>query len=345
MAYYKPFIAKGLFPPAATTYSTLQEYQVCPESNNVEVSLELSLSSFDYAGSNATATHKGKQVMISTYDKENSQVGDVGSLELSLSSYASTATGKQVISAYDKENSQVGESEYNNDHYQTKEHTEKHRGCLALQLMDVSERYQVGECGLVPYQSELQHNVINFPRARTGGVSLQLSLAFGDTRVSKKSKRMENPIPSSSRKASSARNKRNKVERSEAVVVSELRPAAGHDPWCIKKKLFESDLGNMTRLLLPFQMVESHVLPYWTADQRSKIKEGLPVFVWDCDTNTEHHMVFKQWGSGANVLINNWMKDFVKRRELKLGDEVGLYWDTCSSRFNFSVLSRAAIRH
>lgn len=33
---------------------------------------------------------------------------------------------------------------------------------------------------------------------------------------------------------------------------------------------------------------------------------------------------------------------FVKRRNLVEGDEIGLYWDTYHSRFNFNVLSRAA---
>ncbi|XP_022774157.1 B3 domain-containing protein At2g33720-like [Durio zibethinus] len=126
------------------------------------------------------------------------------------------------------------------------------------------------------------------------------------------------------------------------AVVTELRP--GHDPWCIKKQLFESDLGNMSRLLLASKVVESHIFPFWNADQLTKAKEGLPVSVWDCDTKAEHEMIFRQWNKGTNVLIKNWIMDFVTRRELKLGDEIGFYWDDCSSRFKFSVLNQAA-RH
>ncbi|XWS08155.1 hypothetical protein CRYUN_Cryun41cG0056100 [Craigia yunnanensis] len=80
----------------------------------------------------------------------------------------------------------------------------------------------------------------------------------------------------------------------------------------------------MSRLMLPSECVESHVFPFWNDDRLAKNKEGLEVSVWDCDTKTEHELVFKQWNKGANVLIKNWAKDFVKRREHKLGDEIGL---------------------
>ncbi|XWS33926.1 hypothetical protein CRYUN_Cryun22dG0124900 [Craigia yunnanensis] len=313
---YKPFIARR----------PTEKYPVCEEDN---VSLELSLSSLDYA-SNATATDKGKEKI------------------------------------YYKENSEVGESIYTNDHYQRKEHkiknfSEKNSGGFSLELSYVSlelslsedniwvskgespatdkqnqERFEVEECSS-QYQRE-EHNVNNCPKV--GGLSLQLNLGFDDTRTSKKRERMENP--SNTRKVSSYRSKRNKVEKEEKskAVVTEL--SLGQDPWCIKKQLFESDLGNMSRLLLASEFVESHVFPFWNADQLTKIKEGLPVSVWDCDTKTEHELVFKQWNKGSHVLIKNWVKDFVKRRELKLGDEIGLYWDKCSSRFKFSVLNRAA---
>ncbi|XWS45624.1 hypothetical protein CRYUN_Cryun15aG0152500 [Craigia yunnanensis] len=288
------------------------------------------------------------------------------SLELSLFSldYTSTSTasdeGKEKIKY--KENSEVGESNYSNDHYQRKEHKikncrEKNSGCFSLERSDVSlelslsvdniwvskgkspatdkqnrERFQVGEY-ISPYQRK-ERNVNDCPKV--GDISLELNLGFDDSCTSKKRERMEN--------LSSTRNKRNKVEREEKskAVVTELR--LGHDPWCIKKQLLGSDLGNMSRLLLASELVESHVFPFWNADELTKIKEGLQVFVWDCDTQTEHEMVFKQWNNGANVLIKNWVKGFVKRRELKLGDEIGLYWDKCSSTFKFSVLNRAA-RH
>ncbi|KAB2060883.1 hypothetical protein ES319_A10G049800v1 [Gossypium barbadense] len=129
-------------------------------------------------------------------------------------------------------------------------------------------------------------------------------------------------------------NKRNKVE-----IPTEVRHH--DDPWCIKKKLYTSDLGNMSRLILPSELVESRILSHWNTDQLAQIEEGLPVLIWDCDTRTEHEMKFKRWKNGANVLIKNWITQFVKRRELKQGDEIGIFWDIANSRFKFSVLNRA----
>ncbi|PPS03768.1 hypothetical protein GOBAR_AA16904 [Gossypium barbadense] len=129
-------------------------------------------------------------------------------------------------------------------------------------------------------------------------------------------------------------NKRNKVE-----IPTEVRHH--DDPWCIKKKLYTSDLGNMSRLILPSELVESRILSHWNTDQLAQIEEGLPVLIWDCDTRTEHEMKFKRWKNGANVLIKNWITQFVKRRELKQGDEIGICWDIANSRFKFSVLNRA----
>ena len=37
------------------------------------------------------------------------------------------------------------------------------------------------------------------------------------------------------------------------------------------------------------------------------------------------------------------MEDFVKRRDLKVGDEIGFHWDPYKRRFDFSVLKRAGI--
>ncbi|GAY45683.1 hypothetical protein CUMW_091220 [Citrus unshiu] len=51
---------------------------------------------------------------------------------------------------------------------------------------------------------------------------------------------------------------------------------------------------------------------------------------------------FKKWAtSNSYVLINHWTADFVRRRELAAGDEIGMCWDSFYSRFNFSILKRA----
>ncbi|KAK2653927.1 hypothetical protein Ddye_013783 [Dipteronia dyeriana] len=120
------------------------------------------------------------------------------------------------------------------------------------------------------------------------------------------------------------------------------------DPWKIKKRLKESDLGNLSRLLIPTNSVQEHVLPFMSNDAAQQIDSGgcrgggLRVSVLDHDTETVHQLVFKRWldSSKSYVFTLNWIKDFVKRRDLKIKDEIGLFWDCLHSRFVFCVLNR-----
>jgi hypothetical protein len=112
-------------------------------------------------------------------------------------------------------------------------------------------------------------------------------------------------------------------------------------PWKIKKWMTESDLGSLSRLLVQTNLVKNHILPFFGTNSLGEIEsgKGTRVRVWDQDSQTEHELVFKKWSSSNSyVFIGKWYKDFVKRRELKLGDLIGLYWDSCNSRFNFCVI-------
>ncbi|KAJ4705980.1 B3 domain-containing protein [Melia azedarach] len=116
------------------------------------------------------------------------------------------------------------------------------------------------------------------------------------------------------------------------------------DPWIIKKKLTPSDLGHMSRLMLKTSLVERHVFPLMDAGIVKEVKstEGLTVIVCDQDTDSLHNLVFKKWHSCMSYVLNrNWVRDFVTRRNLEEGDEIGIYWDPNYSRFNFSVMNRA----
>ncbi|KAK8518408.1 hypothetical protein V6N13_027884 [Hibiscus sabdariffa] len=168
-------------------------------------------------------------------------------------------------------------------------------------------------------------------------ISLELSLLPSDK---KRQTTEEN------RKLSST-GKKSRVEVETMRMADQLRLGLGlglgHDPWCIKKKLFVSDISHMARLLVPKRLVQSDILPHWNADQLAQIKGGLQVSFLDCDTNTQYDGIqFKQWreGEGPYVFIKKWTA-IVKARELEIDDEIGLYWDTSNSRFNFSVLNRA----
>ncbi|XP_021901976.1 putative B3 domain-containing protein At1g78640 [Carica papaya] len=116
------------------------------------------------------------------------------------------------------------------------------------------------------------------------------------------------------------------------------------DPWKIKKNLTRSDLGDLCRLLVKTSLIKNHVLSLLSEEIVTKVEstEGAKVNVLDQDTMTEHELVFKHWVSSKSyIFIGKWGKDFVRRRELREGDEIGLYWDNYTSRFIFHVLNRA----
>lgn len=116
------------------------------------------------------------------------------------------------------------------------------------------------------------------------------------------------------------------------------------DPWKIKKTLTDSDLGILSRLLLAADLVKKQILPMLGADhaRAAETEEGTPVRVWDMDTKSMHQLVLKRWSSSKSyVLIGKWNQDFVRRRDLKKGDEIGFHWDPYNCIFNFCVLKRA----
>lgn len=117
------------------------------------------------------------------------------------------------------------------------------------------------------------------------------------------------------------------------------------DPWKIKKTLTDSDLGILSRLLLAADLVKKQILPMLGGDhaRAAETEEGTPVRLWDMDTKSMHQLVLKRWSSSKSyVLIGKWNQDFVRRRDLKKGDEIGFHWDPYNCAFNFCVLARAA---
>lgn len=114
------------------------------------------------------------------------------------------------------------------------------------------------------------------------------------------------------------------------------------DPWKIKKVLTLSDLGNNSRLLLKKELARKWVVPF--LDKVEAEKDGVKVPVFDVDTQTLRSLVFKIWPSnGSHVFIDTWITNFVVKRNLKTGDEIGLKWDQAGKKFDFSVLRRCWI--
>lgn len=115
-------------------------------------------------------------------------------------------------------------------------------------------------------------------------------------------------------------------------------------PCDFKKVLTISDCNNLCRLMVPKEVVEEHIFKYWHEDtvQVAKNPNGLWVKVWDCDTKTEHRMRFKRWKSNLSYVFGqNWKPDFVKRRKLRGGDVIGMFWDSRDFRFGFRVLAKS----
>ncbi|KAL5746384.1 hypothetical protein ACOSP7_027530 [Xanthoceras sorbifolium] len=116
------------------------------------------------------------------------------------------------------------------------------------------------------------------------------------------------------------------------------------DPWTIKKRLTKSDLNGLSRLLIGKNLIHEHVLPLMSADAVQLVESGtgIIVCVWDHDTHSTHQLMFKKWSqsSKAYILSLAWTKDFVKRRDLKVGDQIGLFWDCHQSMFGFRILDR-----
>ncbi|KAJ0042247.1 hypothetical protein Pint_17499 [Pistacia integerrima] len=63
------------------------------------------------------------------------------------------------------------------------------------------------------------------------------------------------------------------------------------DPWNIKKRLTQSDMGHLCRLLLQTSLMEKYVLLFLNRHQINDVqsKEGFRVMVWDQDTQSSTH--------------------------------------------------------
>ncbi|XP_030445616.1 B3 domain-containing protein At2g33720-like [Syzygium oleosum] len=119
------------------------------------------------------------------------------------------------------------------------------------------------------------------------------------------------------------------------------------DPWKIKKRLTESDLGHLSRFLIPRSCVETHVLPQMGPEMVMRVGsgDGMKVAVRDADTGDEYLLVFRYWLSLKSYVLNEgWNRLFVRRRGLQVGDEIGMLWDPGFLKFHFKVLRRVA-RH
>nr|GMD22437.1 putative B3 domain-containing protein At1g78640 [Ipomoea batatas] len=111
----------------------------------------------------------------------------------------------------------------------------------------------------------------------------------------------------------------------------------GDDGHWIKKRLSLSDVNDSSRLLLGKEDVKKHVLELMDEERSVACEslEGLRGKMWDLDTGSEHELSLKKWQTGSFLLTSNWSKEFVRRRNLQVGDCNGLRWDVQNLGFFF----------
>ncbi|GAB4833751.1 hypothetical protein Ancab_032000 [Ancistrocladus abbreviatus] len=182
----------------------------------------------------------------------------------------------------------------------------------------------------------------------------------GRLRISTQLKLFSNPLGHSANKAQEASEFVSVLSGSTTVITSpnssnsvsevprrlegaNMRSIQLNDPWKIKKQLTSSDLNHLSRLLIRKKEVGSYILPELGKEAKVQVhsKNGLGVMAWDCDTETEHQLTFQYWKSSKSFVLKGGWSEFVKRRGLTTGDEIGMFWDRLNRRFSFSVLTRA----
>ncbi|BAT80192.1 hypothetical protein LR48_Vigan468s001700 [Vigna angularis] len=151
----------------------------------------------------------------------------------------------------------------------------------------------------------------------------------------------------SSENKSNERNRKGRKKKSMKMENDEWKCSTSlvlcENPWKIRKVLTTSDTGGLSRLLLREYVGENFMLPVLDAHAHRKVISGTgsSVSVWDVDTMSMHNLILKRWPSlNSFVLVGKWNRDFVLRRALNTGDEIGLLWDSFKHCFLFSVLKR-----
>ncbi|KAF5185505.1 B3 domain-containing protein [Thalictrum thalictroides] len=147
-------------------------------------------------------------------------------------------------------------------------------------------------------------------------------------------------------------------EKSEASGEFPLKPIRSHrveihntpskpldlfTPWECKKVLIANDVSGLGGLVLGREHVQQH----WGLDWKAlNGGDQIIIPVRDVDMRTEHKIFLRKYNSDDIFIIhNNWMMDFVYRRDLKEGDTIGMYWNRTSASIFFSVLKRAFEMH
>ncbi|CAN8275861.1 unnamed protein product [Cochlearia groenlandica] len=176
------------------------------------------------------------------------------------------------------------------------------------------------------------------PTKKRGRTSMMLNL---DISLAKTYENLKTHTCLSSQKPKEEDSRKIKKMKQTKFFIMELD--LNFPPTTIIKELTTSDVGNLSRLMLETSQVERHILSNLSQDVQRTIQEGngVRLNVYDYDTDTYHFLIMKRMvkTTRSYVLNNTWIKEFVKRRDLKQGDKIGLFCD--DSTLFFHVRSRA----
>ncbi|XP_062029007.1 B3 domain-containing protein At4g02870-like [Rosa rugosa] len=114
------------------------------------------------------------------------------------------------------------------------------------------------------------------------------------------------------------------------------------DAWYMKR-LNGSDVSKSRKnLAVSKSWVVEQVLPFFAASAAARVERGESerVIVHDCEQDSLHVLYLKKLKTGRFVFVGRWKDDFVIRRNLKKGDEIGLCWHGDKSMFSFTAFYR-----
>ena len=113
-----------------------------------------------------------------------------------------------------------------------------------------------------------------------------------------------------------------------------------NDPFDIKKILTRSDLTH--GFCIRSQWWAS-IFPYLQPHVASTLLafKCISMTIKDIDTDTNHEVLLRAWtGYQRFAIAGGWFEEFVQRRILKIGDEIGFLWDRHDQKLLFTVLKR-----
>ncbi|KAK2658791.1 hypothetical protein Ddye_005324 [Dipteronia dyeriana] len=117
-----------------------------------------------------------------------------------------------------------------------------------------------------------------------------------------------------------------------------------HDKFTIKTTLTEADVNGRDYITLDNEEeVGEHIVTHWHPMNIHKAisnKDGVELTIRDIDTKSDHKVNFRCNASYAGILQGHWRLNFIERRSLKAGDEIGFFWDPVLSMLCFSVLMK-----